>query len=316
MRRILITGITGFLGKNLVEYFYSMGQIKIYGHSRDAGKARSYFQKSKPEILPEISGNVIDENKIEMIIHLAGIAHDLSGNYKEDDYNKVNFENTKTLYDQFLSSSARAFVFVSSIKAVIDHVDEIIDENYHPNPATPYGKSKLLAEEYIRQHHPSDKKVYILRPCMVHGPGNKGNLNLLYKFVKKRIPYPLGAFENKRSFLSVDNFCFVVGSIAGGNLVPGTYHLADDTPLSTNELVKLIGETIEKDAVIFKVPKFLIHFLVAVGSRTGTAFNKANITKLTESMVVSNKKLLLNLGGQLPVSARQGFVKTIRAFDG
>lgn len=54
------------------------------------------------------------------------------------------------------------------------------------------------------------KQVYILRPCMIHGPGNKGNLNLLYNVVKKGIPWPLGSFENRRSFTSIDNLCYVV----------------------------------------------------------------------------------------------------------
>ena len=68
-------------------------------------------------------------------------------------------------------------------------------------PSNYFGQSKLLAEEYILSKEiPNDKHVYILRPCMIHGPGNKGNLNLLYKIVSKNIPWPLGAFENKRSF--------------------------------------------------------------------------------------------------------------------
>jgi len=315
MRRILITGVTGFLGKNLVEYFQSDDQIMIYGHSRDVEKARDVFHKNSLELLPEISREILDEHKIEMVVHLAGIAHDLSGKYREKDYFDVNFEGTKTLYDQFLSSSARAFVFVSSIKAVVDHSNETIDESYHPNPVSSYGKSKLKAEEYLGQHQPSNKKLYILRPCMVHGPGNKGNLNLLYKFVRKGVPYPLGSFENKRSFLSVDNFCFVVGSIARGNLAQGTYHLADDVPLSTNELVNLIGQAIHKNATIIRVPKFMIFILASIGSKLRLAFNRDTLTKLTENMVVSNKKLLLNLGGELPVSAVQGLTKTIKAFD-
>src|SRR5690606_40901886 len=64
---------------------------------------------------------------------------------------------------------------------------------------------KLMAEEYILSKPlPDNKRVYIIRPCMIHGPGNQGNLNLLYKVVEKGIPWPLAAFENKRSFLSID----------------------------------------------------------------------------------------------------------------
>ena len=83
----------------------------------------------------------------------------------------------------------------------------ILTEDTIPNPKTHYGISKLQAENYILdQKLPEGKRVYILRPCMIHGPGNKGNLNLLYTLVKKGFPWPLGAFENQRSFLSIDNF--------------------------------------------------------------------------------------------------------------
>jgi nucleoside-diphosphate-sugar epimerase len=89
-------------------------------------------------------------------------------------------------------------------------VEGVLTEEVEPKPLTHYGKSKLMAEEYILSQPLSvGKSYYILRPCMIHGPGNKGNLNLLYQIVQKGIPYPLAAFENKRSFLSIENLCFI-----------------------------------------------------------------------------------------------------------
>ena len=315
MKRVLITGITGFLGKSLVGYFQNREDVLLYGHSRDAVKARDEFHENGITILPEVNSQNLKEHGIDVIIHLAGIAHDLTGKYREEDYRKVNLDNTKLLYDQFLASDVSTFVFVSSIKAVVGHSDQVIDEDYQPAPEGAYGKSKLLAEQYIRQNEQPGKLIYILRPCMVHGPGNKGNLNLLYKFVKKGIPYPLGAFDNRRSFLSVENFCVVVESIISGVLKQGTYHLADSESLSTNELVKLIGHCIGKKVVIFHIPKTLILAIAKLGSWLHLPFDKKNIEKLTENMVVANKKLLLNLGRNLPVSARQGLLKTIQSFD-
>ncbi len=85
-----------------------------------------------------------------------------------------------------MQSKAKKFIFFSTVKAVADSVEGILNEETTPNPKTAYGKSKLAAEQYInRQPIPDDKLVYILRPCMIHGPGNKGNLNLLYSIVKK-----------------------------------------------------------------------------------------------------------------------------------
>src|SRR5690606_1547157 len=113
--------------------------------------------------------------------------------------------------EQFLKRDAEVFIYMSSVKAAADTVDGILTEEKQPNPKTPYGQSKRKAEEYLLNATlPEGKRVYILRPCMIHGPGNKGNLNLLYKFVQKGIPYPLAAFENRRSFLSIDNLNFVI----------------------------------------------------------------------------------------------------------
>jgi nucleoside-diphosphate-sugar epimerase len=114
------------------------------------------------------------------------------------------------LYDQFLQSKAKKFIYISCVKAAADTVDGVLTEDVLPNPVTAYGKSKLMAENYISANIPADKQVYILRSCMIHGPGNKGNLNLLHGIVKKGISYPFGAFKNVRSFLSIENICFVI----------------------------------------------------------------------------------------------------------
>jgi len=76
---------------------------------------------------------------------------------------------------------------------------------------------------------------------MIHGPGNKGNLNLLYKLVQKGLPWPLGAFENKRSFTSIDNLTHIITQIIEKEIDPGIYQIADDEALSTNELIQLIA---------------------------------------------------------------------------
>ena len=90
------------------------------------------------------------------------------------------------------------------------------------------------------------KQVYIMRPCMIHGPGNKGNLNLLYGVVKKGIPWPLGAFENRRSFTSVGNLCYVIDGLLTKSVPSGIYHMGDDEALSTNELIAVIYEQWER----------------------------------------------------------------------
>ena len=180
MNNILITGVSGFVGKNLKSYLIKNGFML----------QTMSIRYGLPLTIP----------KTDCIIHLSGKAHDLKNVSNPSSYYQDNFELTKQLYDAFLDSNAKKFIFLSTVKAVADNVNGVLTEDTIPNPQTHYGKSKLLAEQYIQSHPPPHgKSYYILRPCMIHGPNNKGNLNLLYQFVKKGFPYPLGAFQNYRN---------------------------------------------------------------------------------------------------------------------
>jgi nucleoside-diphosphate-sugar epimerase len=298
MKKIVLTGGTGFVGKNLINSFqkdkcYEMGIID--------------FRKNLPEKLAPF----------DSLIHLAGKAHDLKKNAKSEEYFEVNYEKTKVLYDLFLESEGKDFIYFSSVKAVADTLNGELFENHEPDPQTPYGQSKLKAERYLlNQPIPDNKRLFILRPCMIHGPGNKGNLNLLYNLVNKGVPYPLGAFANRRSFLSIDNLIYIIKRIINEPLIPGgKYNLADDVPLSTNELIKIIATSSASSGRIWNLPKKLILGITRLGDILHLPLNSENLKKLTESYVVSNQKLKTALKiNQLPLSTQDGLVKTINAF--
>lgn len=153
-----------------------------------------------------------------------------------------------------MKSDIRDFIYFSSVKAVADTVEGILVEETEANPLTPYGKSKLEAEDFLlSQILPADKRLFIIRPCMIHGPGNKGNLNLLYKVVEKGLPWPLASFNNKRSFLSIDNLSFLINQILiNDQIESGIYNFSDDDSLSTNDLIEVISESLSRK------PKFLL----------------------------------------------------------
>ena len=313
MKRILITGITGFVGSNLVEFLKSEPSVQLFGFSRNPKEAVGRIPNI--DFIPRISAEVLDRYMIDTMIHLAGIAHDLSGKFAKEDYERVNYRWTTEVFDAFSKANCKRFVFVSSIKAIVDHSDREIDEETKPRPLSDYGISKRNAEEYLSNHKRNHQQVYILRPCLIHGPGNKGNLNLLYRFVKSGLPYPLAAFDNRRSFLSIENFCFVVNSIVKEKLEEGAYLIADDELISTLELVQLIGEIKGKRVRLLNIPTGIIKGLAKLGSWLHVPFNKSTLVKLTENMMVSNRKLSVNLGSKLPVSAREGLIRTIKSFD-
>jgi nucleoside-diphosphate-sugar epimerase len=198
-----------------------------------------------------------------------------------------------------------------------------LTEDVIPNPVGPYGESKIAAEKYIASHTPSlfgegagGRGVYILRPCMIHGPGNKGNLNLLYNVVTKGIPWPLGAFENRRSFTNIWNLSYIIDRFISKNPPSGIYHLADDESLSTNELIELIAASQNKKARIWKINKSLITALAKTGTVCHLPLNSDRLQKLTENYVVSNQKMKNALGvEQLPVDVRTGFQRTLKTFS-
>jgi nucleoside-diphosphate-sugar epimerase len=200
---------------------------------------------------------------------------------------------------------------------VNDKTEHIVTEETIANPKTAYGLSKLQAEQYILSKTlPQGKRVFIIRPSMIHGPGNKGNLNLLYQLVSKGIPWPLGAFHNIRSFCSIDNVCYVVNQILEReNIASGVYNLADDEILSTNELIELIADSTNRKARIFSIPKKLINTISKIGDILHLPLNKERLDKLTQNFVVSNLKIKDALGiEKLAVTAKDGLVKTFQSF--
>ena len=252
---------------------------------------------------------------VDAIIHLAGKAHDTKNQSAADVYFKVNTGLTQKIYDYFLKSSAKKFVFFSTAKAAADRVDGVLTEDVVPSPVGPYGESKIKAEEYILSHMPSDKDVYIFRPCMIHGPGNKGNLNLLYNVVKKGIPWPLGAFENRRTFTSIENICFAVNGVLTKDVESGIYNMGDDEALSTNELIEEICKSLGKKAHIWKLPKGLMNGVAKIGGALHLPLDSERLRKLTENYISSNAKIKKALGVEkMPVSAREGLKITLQSF--
>jgi len=296
MNKIYVSGCSGFVGKNLIAF---LNQKEIACISRNLLENNSF---------KDFQGG-------EAIIHLAGKAHDLNKVSDPNEYYHVNYELTKKLYDSFLKSDVKKFIFISSVKAVADSVKVPLLENDEPNPTTDYGKSKLMAERYIQsQPLPNNKSYYILRPCMIHGSGNKGNLNLLYQFVKKGIPYPLASFENARSFLSIENLCFVILNLLNKKVVSGIYNIADDEPLSTNEVVKILANSLNKNPKLYHIPSGIVYTFAKVGDILGLKLNTHTLTKLTESYIVNNTKIKEALNLSLPVTTKEGLLLTARSF--
>lgn len=291
-KKIFLTGSSGFVGTNLYKNLKSKFNFTFY----------------KKEMPIQINENIV--------INLAGKAHDIKKTSSPNEYYEVNTFFSNSVFDAFISSNAEVFITLSSVKAVADKLDSILNEENIPNPVTHYGKSKLLAEQYILSKElPRGKRVYILRPCMIHGPGNKGNLNLLFKIISKGLPWPLGAFENKRSYCSIDNLCFIINELIENKNIPtGIYNIADDIPLSTNKIIRLISKSQGKKTLIWKIPKIFVKSISLFGDLLYLPFNTERLSKLTETYVVSNVKIKSAINKPLPVNSEYGLLDTFISF--
>lgn len=332
--KILITGVHGFVGSNLVEALKK--EHTIYGLDIVAPQKDGVRYTFTWDYLDQIDG-IPD---VDAIIHLAGKAHDTKNQSAADVYFKVNRDLTIKVFDYFCAhDSIKKFVFFSTAKAAADKVDGVLTEDVVPSPVGPYGESKIAAENYIlskfkefnglsslREYapepleqlehlKPTSKDVYIFRPCMIHGPGNKGNLNLLYGVVSKGIPWPLGAFENRRTFTSIENICFAVNGVLTKDVSTGIYNMGDDEALSTNELIEEICKSLGKKAHIWKLPKGLMNGVAKVGGWLHLPLNPERLRKLTENYISSNEKIKKALGVEkMPVDARTGLQATLKSF--
>jgi nucleoside-diphosphate-sugar epimerase len=295
--KIAIFGGTGFVGSNVVKYLKNY-QLDVFKRI-DRNFSLQSFDKDTFAVL-----------------NFVGIAHEFNSKFTAEDYNSINNIFCNRLYDNFVNSSAEVFITISSVKAVADELNEVLTENFQPSPSTIYGKSKLSAENYILSKKlPIGKRVYILRPCMIHGPGNKGNLNLIFEIINSGYPWPLGKFDNSRSFCNVENLCFVINELILDKKIPsGIYNIADDESISTNEIIRIIALCLNKKPTILNIPILLIVIASKIGDYLNLPLNTIRLKKLTENYIVSNAKIKSAINKPLPISARLGLINTFSHF--
>ncbi|PQA95873.1 epimerase [Chryseobacterium shigense] len=299
--KIAIFGGSGFVGKNLIKTLQSKFDIQ------EISLRNSFWQKT------------IDK-ETDIMINLVGKAHDHKGTATEKDYYFANVELARQIVEEFKKSDASLLIHVSSIAALEElGSDKPLEEIDHCRPLSLYGKTKREAEKLLLDEDlPKNKKIIIIRPPMIHGPGDKGNLGLLYKMISKGIPYPLASFENNRSFLSIENFCYYVEEIIKkkSEISSGIYHICDDESVSTKDIIEIIGEVTRKKTVNLSLPKVIVQKMAKIGDYIPFPLNTKRLKKMTSNLLVSNEKIKMSLGVEkLSVSAKDGLIKTIKSFQ-
>jgi nucleoside-diphosphate-sugar epimerase len=222
------------------------------------------------------------------------------------EFYRTNSEGTIRLVQQAIVANVKHFIFISSIGAMTTLSNEIINEKSPCTPDTPYGISKLLAEEALINLASNSKMNWtILRPTLVYGPGNPGNMQRLFKLVDRGLPLPLGSVKNQRSLIYVGNLVdIIINCLENPRAVNESFIVSDGENISTPKLIRSISKAIQRPSRLLPVPVSWLRF---IGKITGRS---SSIDRLLGSLAVDNFKICHRLNWTPPYTLDQGLQAT------
>lgn len=241
MKKLLITGSSGFVGSYFINKYKEKYDIKTFSFRKD-------------------DIDTFDCTDVDTVFHLSALVHQMGGASAEE-YEKINVTQTLQLARKAKESGVKHFVFMSTVKVYGEETSSVYTENTLCNPEDEYGKSKLKAELELLKLEDENFKISILRTPIIYGYGVKANIKSLVSLVNK-IPFlPFGKIENKRSMVYIGNICHLVDEIIRFRIEYGMtgeniFLAADDEPLSTSRLIELIAKNLDKKSYLIKIPFF------------------------------------------------------------
>lgn len=275
MKTILVTGATGYVGKQLCANLSSIYRIVKIGRKKQIDVNHTWEELAKI--------------KSDIVIHLSGKAHDsLNQNY--NDYYDANVKLTERVIEYCNKNKISQLIFVSTTK-VYSNSASTLNENSKKQVSTPYQKTKLLAEELIRTKLIMTK-YHIIQPPIIVGKYEKGNLNLLKKLFSTLPVWPLGAFKNEKSVISYENFQFFIEKLILKQPESNTYIICDDQKISTLDLIR---NKFPKVLILNTGKRFWIVLAKLMTLLKFNFFNNEVLNKLTLSETYSNEKIKKDL---------------------
>nr|WP_217704624.1 SDR family oxidoreductase [Pseudoalteromonas sp. McH1-7] len=298
----MLTGATGFVGSNL---FKCLNNYKVSVITRNSLEVLDgAFRKFE---FPDFS----DDNDftrcfydIDCVIHLAAKAHvrEAQSEFALDEFRKLNVLATLKLAEQAAAKGVERFIFVSSIGVngvsntlPFSHLDEA-------NPTENYAISKYEAEVGLRKiAKDTGMDVVIIRPPLVYGKNAPGNFGALLKLAEKNLPLPLGAVNNQRSFVAVDNLVnLIITCIEHPNAANQVFLVSDDETISTSNILIKLTLASGKKPWLIPVP---VSILKLVASFFG---KKAIVERLSNSLTVDIEHTKKTLSWKPPITLDEG----------
>jgi nucleoside-diphosphate-sugar epimerase len=319
MKTILITGATGFIGGHLIDRLQQSGQL-IAAVRKDSSQLPEYVKSIViGEITPDTDWGAALVG-VDIVVHLAARAHILQDTATDpaSEFMRANADSTENLAKQAILAGVKQFVFVSSIGAMGSSSQDVLTETVVCQPDTPYGCSKLAAEQaLISAASGTEMSWTIFRPTLVYGAGNPGNMERLIKLIRTGLPIPFASIQNRRSLVYVGN---LVDAIASSLSHPSAdrqmFVISDDRVISTPELVHSIAGILNLNCTLVPFPVKLFQLAGKLGDliqnilHRPLPLNSRTIDSLTSSLAVDTQYLKTTLDWQPPFTFEQGLVKT------
>lgn len=311
--KVLVTGASGFVGRPLCAELNRRGQM-VRAAVRST---KDSLINAEVVLVGEIDGRtnwVAALRDVELVIHLAARVHvmqDDSANPFQE-YRKVNVESTERLARAAAASGVKRLVYVSSIK--VNGEGTPPGRPYTPDdvpaPVDPYGISKYEAEQALRQlAQESDLEVVIIRPVLVYGPGVKANFFSMMRWLHRGIPLPLGAINNQRSLVALDNLVDLIVTCLHHPKAPNqTFLVSDGEDLSTTALLRRTAAALGRPARLIPVPTPVLQAAARLLGKTDFG------ERLCGSLQVDISKTRELLGWVPPVSVDEALKQTARHF--
>lgn len=320
--RILVTGGTGFVGRHLLPELEARGHaltLALRTEASSRGLPGTRLQSERRSVVVGQIGEGTDWREAlegnEAVIHLAARAHVLGEDADvEEPFMRVNAHGTRRLVDQAIDTGVSRFLLMSSIGAVTASSDTLVTLDTPCAPETPYGRSKFAAEQALVERARGTQTSWtILRPTLVYGPGNPGNMERLVALVKRGLPLPLGALHNRRSFTFVENLVQATATaLRHPEASNSVFLVADGQDLSTPDLIRRIAAIAGTGTLLLKVPMPAIRGLARGAevfmATTGLSvpFDTETLQRLESSLYVDIEPLRAKLGWTPAFSIDEG----------
>ena len=309
MNNILVTGGTGFIGSHLLPVLSKQNlQVTLGVRNNSSNELNIPYKIVKVSEIDENTDWTKALKEVGTVIHLAARAHQLNDQAinPEAEFLRTNCKGTKTLVKAAIASGVKHFIFISSIGAMTTLSEHTLTEESPCHPDSPYGRSKLQAEQGLIELCQNSPMTWtILRPTLVYGAGNPGNMERLMKLIKTGFPLPLGSINNRKSFLYVGNLVdAIITCLDHPNAKNQTFIVSDGEDLSTTNLIRRLGKALGKSPLLLPIPAELLRL-------TTKLLGKADIgDRLLGSLQVDSNKIRQMLDWTPPYTVDQGLQAT------